>query len=221
MITLLILLFGFSILYTVTSSRTMAQINMLRVQGLLLCLITLTYHREEGIPMLLFLLVETFIVKALLVPSFLKRVAVKNNIKIDSDPRFPHFYTLAISSFILLGGLLVSNIHSEHLKNVSTLYFGIAISTIIISFFFITTKKKLISHVIGFAMLENGIFLLSFSVAKEMPMIVSVGVLLDVFIAIFALGLLIGQFEVHHHNPEVCHLCELKDGVFGGCDFDE
>lgn len=211
MITLLILLFGFSILYTVTSSRTMAQINMLRVQGILLCLITLTYHKEQELMMLLFLLVETFMVKALLVPSFLKRVAVKNNIKIDSDPRFPHFYTLVISSFILFGGLLVSNIHSEHLKNVSTLYFGIAISTIIISFFFITTKKKLITHVIGFAMLENGIFLLSFSVAKEMPMIVSVGVLLDVFIAIFALGLLVGQFEVHHHNPEVCHLCNLKD----------
>ena len=221
MITLLILLFGFSILYTVTSSRTMAQINMLRVQGLLLCLITLTYHQEQELMMLLFLLLETFIVKTLLVPAFLKRVAVKNNIKIDSDPRFPHFYTLAISSFILLGGLLVSNIHSEHLKNVSTLYFGIAISTIIISFFFITTKKKLITHVIGFAMLENGIFLLSFSVAKEMPMIVSVGVLLDVFIAIFALGLLIGQFEIHHNNPEVCHLCGLKDGVFGGCDCDE
>lgn len=199
----------------------MAQINMLRVQGLLLCLITLTYHREEGMIMILFLLLETFIVKALLVPAFLNKIALKNNIKIDSDPRFPHFYTLVISSFILLGGLLVSNIHSEHLKNVSTLYFGIAISTIIISFFFITTKKKLITHVIGFAMLENGIFLLSFSVAKEMPMIVSVGVLLDVFIAIFALGLLIGQFENHHHNPEVCHLCNLKDGIMGGCDCDE
>lgn len=216
MITLLILLFGFSILYTVTSSRTLAQINMLRVQGALLCFITLTYHREQEILMLLFLLLETFIVKTILVPWFLNRIALKNNIKIDSDPRFPHFYTLAISSFILLGGLLVSNIHSEYLKNVSTLYFGIAISTIIISFFFITTKKKLITHVIGFAMLENGIFLLSFSVAKEMPMIVSVGVLLDVFIAIFALGLLIGQFETHHHNPDVGHLCNLKDS-----DFDE
>lgn len=216
MITLLILLFGFSILYTVTSSRTMAQVNMLRVQGLLLCLITLTYHKEQELMMLLFLILETFMVKTVLVPFFLKHVAVKNNIKRDSDPRFPHFHTLAISSFIFLGGLLISNIHSEHLKNVSTLYFGIAISTIIISFFFITTKKKLLTHVIGFAMLENGIFLLSFSVAKEMPMIVSLGVLLDVFIAIFALGLLIGQFENHHHNPEVCHLCNLKD-----CDCDE
>lgn len=194
----------------------MTQINMLRLQGTLLCLITFTYHREQELMMLLFLLLETFIVKTLLVPAFLNKVALKNNIKIDSDPRFPHFYTFVISSFILLGGLLVSNIHSAHLKNVSTLYFGIAISTIIISFFFITTKKKLITHVIGFAMLENGIFLLSFSVAKEMPMIVSVGILLDVFIAIFALGLLIGKFENHYHNPGVCNLCNLKD-----CDCDE
>ena len=199
-----------------TSSRTLAQINMLRIQGALLCLITLVYNRDQEIIMLLFLLLETFLVKTVLVPSFLKHVAVKNNIKRDSDPRFPHFYSLAISSFIFLGGLLISNVHNDHLKHVSTLYFGIAISTIIISFFFITTKKKLITHVIGFAMLENGIFLLSFSVAKEMPMIVSLGVLLDVFIAIFALGLMIGQFEVLCHNPDVCQLCNLKD-----CDCDE
>jgi len=199
-----------------TSSRTLAQINMLRIQGALLCLITLVYNRDQEIIMLLFLLLETFLVKTVLVPSFLKHVAVKNNIKRDSDPRFPHFYSLAISSFIFLGGLLISNVHNDHLKHVSTLYFGIAISTIIISFFFITTKKKLITHVIGFAMLENGIFLLSFSVAKEMPMIVSLGVLLDVFIAIFALGLMIGQFEVLCHNPDVCQLCNLTD-----CDCDE
>lgn len=200
----------------VTVSRTLAQINMLRAQGIMLCLIILFYHRQQEIIMLSFLLLETFIVKTLLVPNFLNHVAMKNNIKRDSDPRFPHFYSFVTSSFILIGGLLFSNIHSEYLKNVSTLYFGIAISTIIISFFFIATKKKLITHVIGFAMLENGIFLLSFSVAKEMPMIVSLGILLDVFIAIFALGLMIGQFEILCHNPDVCQLCNLKD-----CDCDE
>lgn len=204
-----------------TTSRTLGQINMLRVQGIMLCTITLIYNREQVIAMLLFLLLETFIIKTVLIPSFLKHVALRNNIKRDSDPRFPHFYSLAISSFILLCGLMFSNIHSEHLENVSTLYFGIAISTIIISFFFITTKKKLITHVIGFAMLENCILLLSFSVAKEMPMIVSLGVLLDVFIAIFALGLLIGKFEKIHHNPDICHLCNLKDGDFEGGDGDE
>jgi len=199
-------------LYMATSSRTLAQINMLRFQGILLCLITFNYHREQEIAMFLFLILETFIVKALMVPTFLKHVAIKNNIRRDSDPRFPHFYMLVVSSFIFLGGLLISNIHSVHLENISTLYFGIAISTIIISFFFMTTKKKLITHVIGFAMLENGIFLLSFSVAKEMPMIVSLGVLLDVFIAIFTLGLLVGRIEKGFHNPDVGQLCNLKDG---------
>jgi hydrogenase-4 component E len=198
------------------SSRTLALINMLRVQGCLLCMITIFYHHEQELLMFLFLIIETFVVKALLVPSFLKNVALKNNIKRDSDPRFPHFYLLVVSSFIFLGGLLVSNIHSEYLTNVSTLYFGIALSTIIISFFFMITKKKLITHVIGFAMLENGIFLFSFSVAKEMPMIVSLGVLLDVFIAIFTLGLLLGKLEKGFHNPDVCQICNLKD-----CDCDE
>lgn len=216
MITLLVLLFGFSILYMAASSRTLAQINMLKVQGILLCLITIFYRNEQELFMFLFLILETFIVKTLLVPMFLKHIAEKNNIKRDSDPRFPHFYTLVISSLIFLGGLLVANIHSEYFENISTLYFGIAISTIVISFFFITTKKKLITHVIGFAMLENGIFLLSFSVAKEMPMIVSFGVLLDVFIAILLLGLMIGELESIGHNPDVCQLCNLKD-----CDCDE
>ncbi len=221
MITVLVLFFGFSILYMATTSRTLGQINMLRLQGVMLCLITLIYNKEQVMAMLLFLLLETFIVKTILIPSFLKHVALKNNIKRDSDPRFPHFYSLALSSFIFLCGLMFSNVHSEYLKNVSTLYFGIAISTIIISFFFITTKKKLITHVIGFAMLENCIFLLSFSVAKEMPMIVSLGVLLDVFIAIFALGLLIGKLEKFHHNPDVCQLCHLKDGELNSGDVNE
>lgn len=212
MITLLILLFGFSMLYMASTSRILAQINMLRAQGMILCLITLFFHREQEMLVLAFLLLETFIVKTFLVPAFLRHIAIKNNIKRDSDPKFSHFYTLVISSFILLGGLLVANIHSEYLQNVSTMYFGIAISAIIISFFFITTKKKLITHVIGFAMLENGIFLMSFSVAKEMPLIVSLGVLLDVFIAIFALGLLVGQFENIHHNPDIVQLSNLRDG---------
>lgn len=216
MITLLVLLFGFSILYMAASSRTLAQINMLMLQGLLLCLIIVFYRTDQKLIMFLFLILETFIVKTLLVPTFLRSVARRNNIKRDSDPRFPHFYTLVISSIIFLGGLLIANIHSEYFENVSTLYFGIAISTIIISFFFITTKKKLITHVIGFAMLENGIFLLSFSVAKEMPVIVSFGVLLDVFIAILLLGLMLGKLETISHNPDVCQLCNLKD-----CDCDE
>lgn len=211
MINFLIIIFALSMLYMVTSSRISAMINMLKLQGVVLCFITLLSHSESNIFEIMFLLLETFIVKAIIIPKFLSKVAEKNNIRRDSNPNFPNFYTLVITTFVLFGGFMCANVHSGYLQSVSSLYFGISLSTIIISFLFIALKKKLLTHVIGFSLLENGIFLLSLSVAKEMPLIVNLGVLLDVFVAVFILGLLIGEIGSIYENPDVCQLCNLKD----------
>lgn len=211
MLNLLTVIFGLTMLYMVSSSRIKAQINMLKFQGIILCSIVLIAHAEENILALCFLLLETFIVKAVVIPWFLTMVSDKNNIKRDNNPQFPNFYTLVISSLILFGGFLIANIHSEYLVNISNLYFGIAISAIITSFVFIAVKKKLLTHVIGFVMLENGIFLLSLSVAKGMPMIVNLGVLLDIFVAVFILGLLVAEIGHIYENPSVASLCNLKE----------
>ena len=84
-------------------------------------------------------------------------------------------------------------------------------ATIIISLWLITIKHKIISNVIEFITMENGIFLLSLSVAKEMPMLVNIGVLLDVFIAIYILGLFVNVINKEFHDLEVSHLSDLKD----------
>ena len=211
MINLLIVIFALSMLYMVTSSRIGAMINMLKLQGIVLCFITLLSHSESQILGMLFLLLETFIVKAIVMPWFLTKVADKNNIRRDSNPNFPNFYTLVVTTLVLFGGFLITNMHGGYLQNLSSLYFGISLATIVVSFLFIAMKKKLLTHVIGFCLLENGIFLLSLSVAKEMPMIVNLGVLLDVFVAVFILGLLVGEIGNIYENPDVCQLCNLKD----------
>ena len=59
--------------------------------------------------------------------------------------------------------------------------------------------------------MENGIFLLSLSIAKEMPVIVNLGVLLDLFIAIFILGMLVKEINNEFEDMEVAHLSDLKD----------
>ena len=59
--------------------------------------------------------------------------------------------------------------------------------------------------------MENGIFLLSLAVAKEMPVIVNLGVLLDLFIAVFILGMLIREIDHEFYDLEVSHLSDLKD----------
>jgi hydrogenase-4 component E len=63
----------------------------------------------------------------------------------------------------------------------------------------------------GFVMMENGIFLLSLSFAGEMPFIVNLGVLLDLFIAVFLLGLFVSRINSTFDELEVDMLSELKD----------
>ena len=75
----------------------------------------------------------------------------------------------------------------------------------------IFVKHKVLSNVIGFITMENGIFLLSLSVAKEMPIIVNLGVLLDIFIAVFILGMLVKEINNEFDDLEVSQLSDLKD----------
>ena len=59
MINLLIVLFGVSMLYMASSSRVMAMINMLKLQGIILCLVTLITNHNANIAGIAFLLLET------------------------------------------------------------------------------------------------------------------------------------------------------------------
>jgi hydrogenase-4 component E len=94
---------------------------------------------------------------------------------------------------------------------ISPLYFGVSVSLIITSLWLITIKHTVLSNVINFITMENGIFLLSLAVAKEMPVIVNLGVLLDIFIAVFILGMLVKEINTEFEDLEVSQLSDLKD----------
>ena len=225
-----IMLLGLSMIYIASTSRLKAHINMLVAQGCLLFLICFTGFAKEpwfdfGIFLnkdsllansshiigLLFVFFETLLIKAYLIPWFLKKVLKKTHAHRDTEANIPHFYCLVISSFILFVGFLTANIAIPEFKIINPMYFGTSLAIIIISLWLITIKHKVISNVIGFITMENGIFLLSLSVAKEMPVIVNLGVLLDLFIAVFILGMLIREIDHEFHDLEVSHLSDLKD----------
>ena len=158
-----------------------------------------------------FLTVETLVVKSIVIPWFLYKVTKKTHSNRDVAANIPHFYCLVIATLILLGGFLASNYYFSSMKLISPIYFGVSVATIIISLWLITIKHKIISNVIEFITMENGIFLLSLSVSKEMPMLVNMGVLLDVFIAVYILGLFVNEINKEFNDLEVSHLSDLKD----------
>lgn len=206
-----IILFGLSMLYLASTSRIISHIRVLIIQGILLFLICLGGASHSTILDLGFLTVETLVVKSILIPWFLYKVLKKTHSNRDMDANIPHFYCLVISSIILLTGFLVSNYYISSSKLISPMFFGVSVSVIVISLWLITIKHKIISNVIEFITMENGIFLLSLSVAKDMPILVNMGVLLDVFIAVYILGLFVNEINKEFKDLEVSHLSDLKD----------
>lgn len=198
-------------LYLAATSRIIAHIRVLIVQGILLFLICLNGSEHMNLFNIAFLTIETLIVKSIVIPLFLYRVLRKTHSNRDVAANIPHFYCLVIASIILLVGFLASNYYVSSIKLISPMFFGVSAATIVISLWLITIKHKIISNVIEFITMENGIFLLSLSVAKEMPMLVNMGVLLDVFIAVYILGLFVNEINKEFNDLEVSHLSDLKD----------
>ncbi|MBQ9246704.1 hypothetical protein IJ182_10605 [bacterium] len=222
-----IILLGLSMIYISSTSRLAAHINMLAGQGILLFLICITGLSHEDwfrlnmfnefnnnlphIVSIIFIIIETILIKSIVIPVFLKKVLQKTHAHRDSEANIPHFYSLVISSIILFAGFMVANIQTPDFKLISPLFFGVSIAIIIISLWLITIKHTVLSNVISFITMENGIFLLSLSVAKEMPVIINLGVLLDIFIAVFILGMLVKEINNKFEDLEVSQLSELKD----------
>lgn len=204
------ILLGLSMLYLASTSRIISHIRILVVQGILLFLICLLGYKHTPLLDIAFLIIETLIVKAVVIPWFLYKILKKTNTNRDDEANIPHFYCLVISSVVLLTGFVISNCMTG-MKNIAPLYFGIAVSIIVISLWLITIKHKIVSNVIEFITMENGIFLLSLSVAGEMPVLVNLGVLLDVFIAVYILGLFVREINKEFKDLEVSHLSKLKD----------
>ena len=206
-----LILFGLTMLYLAATSRIIAHIRLLVVQGVLLFLICCCGMQHINILNFAFLTIETLIVKSLVIPAFLYKVLNKTHSNRDVAANIPHFYCLFIASLILIVGFLLSEYFVTSMKLISPMFFAVSVATIIISLWLITIKHKIISNVIEFITMENGIFLLSLSAVKEMPMLVNLGVLLDVFIAVYILGLFVNVINKEFKDLEVSNLSDLKD----------
>ena len=212
----LIILFGLTMLYMAATSRIMAHIRILVAQGILLFLICYFGIEKTSILNCIFLAFETLIVKACVIPMFLNKIVKTTHQDRDAEANIPHFYCLFISTVILFSGFLISDVNFPAMKMINPVYLGVSIAVIIISLLLITIKHKIITNIVEFITMENGIFLLSLAVVKEMPIIVNLGVLLDLFIAVFILGLLVNRINKEFEGLEVSHLSDLKD-----CEYDD
>ncbi|MFZ5515470.1 MAG: hypothetical protein ACOY90_02455 [Candidatus Zhuqueibacterota bacterium] len=207
----LIILFGTMMLYVFAASRIEAFIKMLAFQGLILFLLVIIDIHEIIWINIAFLILETLIIKAIVIPWFLLRTIRKNEIGREVEPYISQFYSLIIASAIFIFSFVTAFWAARVQADVKPLYFGVSISMIIASLFLIVTRKRIITHILCFMMMENGIFLLSLSIANEMPMLVNLGVLLDLFVGVFLLVIFFNKIQAMYDGNQIEVLTQLKD----------
>ncbi|MBO7433382.1 MAG: hypothetical protein J6U13_06460 [Salinivirgaceae bacterium] len=209
MTTILLIIFAITLLYFSIANRLMTYLSILTLQGVLLFGVALLELREMSAVNFAFILLETVIVKAIAVPLFIRHVIKKNKIRREAEPFVPYFISLVVTTLIIVVAFVLSTMVDA--PNINRTYFVVAISSVFSGLFFIVSRKKIITHVICYALIENGVFILSLAVGNEMPLLVNLGVLLDVFISIFLLGIFINKIGNVINDGSVAELSSIKD----------
>jgi len=204
------ILFCLSLFYVVVTSRVKAYVTVLRVQGVILAILLMIpfiYHFSIfGI----ILPATLLLVKVFLIPRYINKVILDLDIKRRIEPTIQQmvFLPIVIASMIII--FLASNILSKSTE-LDVIPFASGFSAIVIGIYIIMFRKKLIVHVCGFLILENGIFLFGTAVASELPMMIELGTLLDVFVVVFLMGIALNRISNTLEGFEVTDLGRLKD----------
>ncbi len=209
MINILLITLAITLIYIGIANRLSTCINLLALQGVVLFGVSFIELIQINILNLIFILVETIVFKTIAVPIFLKYIIRKNNIVRELEPYVPNFISLVIITAIILGSFILSNTISDvHLRK---MFFIVALSSLFTGLYMIISRKKIITHVIGYLIIENGVFVLALSAGNKMPMLVNAGITLDIFASILVLGIFINKIGNTFEEMNVDNLTNLTD----------
>lgn len=211
MVELLIILLGTTMLSLFATSRLEGYVRVLTLQGVLLFLLVIAVARGASWPNIAFLIFETVGVKTIILPTLLMRTIRKSDLRREIEANISQFYSILFATGILVLGFIAAYWTAGRESEIRPLFFGVSVSMVVSSLFLILTRKRIVTHILCFMVLENGIFLLSLSVANEMPMVVNLGVLLDLFMAVFLLVIFSNKIREMFDGDHIDMLTELKE----------
>jgi hydrogenase-4 component E len=187
-------------LFMLGTSRIRALIQAAALQGVVLGAMPLLIADRLSSNAAL-IAVATIVLKGVLIPQMLRKALRDAQIKREIEPLIGFVPTMLLGalgtllSIALASGLPLEPEHSE------LLIVPASFSTVLTGFLLLTTRIKAITQVIGYLVLENGIFIFGMLLVEALPFLVEIGVLLDLFVGIFVVSIII-----HHINREFASL---------------
>jgi hydrogenase-4 component E len=203
-----ILLLAFAML---AQRRVMQLINLFALQGLVLCSSTLVVAVTTQQHHLYYSAGLTLALKALLLPWILHRLVRKLYVKWDVESLVNVPTTMLVGVVLVMIAFNVAQPISLLSQTISRGTLGIALAVVMLAFLMMITRTKAIPQVVGFLAMENGLFLAATSATYGMPMVVELGIALDVLVGVIILGVFFFQIRDQFDSLDIRHMERLKD----------
>jgi hydrogenase-4 component E len=169
---------------------------------------------SEGPTMRLFLVAAiTLALKGIVFPKLLFRSLRTANVRHESMPIIGYTASVVLGVVIVIVSfsLTASFPLPEGHQAVSNLVLPVAMATLLCGLLLIVSRRLALMQVVGYLILENGIFVFGVGLAHEEPLLIEMGILLDVFVAVFVMGIAIFHISRTFDHIDVEQLSELRD----------
>jgi hydrogenase-4 component E len=195
----------------ISQRRILTLINLFTLQGLTLVASTLVVGYVTHQPHLYLSAGITFALKVVLIPILLHRVIDRLKIRWDVETLINIPTTMLIGILVVIFAFNLAMPIAKLSTSLARGTLGIALACVLLSFLMMITRAKAVPQVIGFLAMENGLFFAATSATYGMPMVVELGIALDVLIGVLILGVFMFQIREQFDSLDIRHLEKLKD----------
>ena len=205
----LIILYIISLIYLSIVERFRNYASLIAVQGwILLGIALLQLHSLDWVE-LSFIILETLIFKAIIVPAILTRVIRRTKINRIASTGASQFNSLILS----IAAMVVSALTTYYVadSSIHMIFFGVALYAMLSGLILIVLRSRIFTHMVGFLVIENGVFLFSMAIGVEMPLLINMAIMLDILMSVLMLGLFMTKVDKQIHTDDSDSLTHVKD----------
>jgi len=197
--------------FTLATSRVGMIIRAFAVQSLLIAFLPWLLHGgAPGFHQIL-LLVGTAVVKGMLIPWFLFRAISGVAIRRDIGVLVGYGASLFLAAVLVALSFAISATLPLPTGVASVLLMPASLSTLLLGLLVLVTRTKAVTQVVGYLFVENGIYLFGVSLVAQMPVLVEMGILLDVFVGVFVMGIVMFRISREFDHLDTQNLTALRD----------
>lgn len=198
-------------LFALGNSRITSVIRIVGFQGAILGGMPLLVHDQLGV-MAFLVAAATIGLKGIVIPWMLLRAMREVQIRREMEPLVGFVPSMVLAT--LGTGLAVAFSRQLPLApdHLGPLLVPASLSTVLSGFILLTTRFKAITQVVGYLMLENGIYIFGMLLIEAMPLLVELGVLLDLFVGVFVITIIVHHIHATFSSMDTRKLSSIKEG---------